>query len=95
MARGNDGQKKIFLGQNDYQAFIEVLRTVRQRYRFSLYAYVVMSNHFHLLLEVDRFSTARLPATPAPPPTVAASNLFEERDAPSARKTKRVKSGVE
>ena len=50
MARGNDGQK-IFLRQSDYQTFIEALRIVRQRYPFSLYAYVLMSNHFHLLLE--------------------------------------------
>jgi len=59
MARGNDGQK-IFLGESDYQAFIEALRTVRQRYPFSLYAYVLMPNHFHLLLEVHRFPTARI-----------------------------------
>jgi REP element-mobilizing transposase RayT len=59
MARGNNGQK-IFLSQSDFQAFIEALRTVRQRYPFSLYAYVLMSNHFHLLLEVDRFPTARI-----------------------------------
>jgi putative transposase len=49
MARGNDGQK-IFLSQSDYQAFIEALRSVRQRYPFSLYAYVLMSNHFHLFV---------------------------------------------
>jgi REP element-mobilizing transposase RayT len=59
MARGNDGQK-IFLRQSDYQAFVEALRTVRQRYPFSLYAYVLMSSHFHLLLEVHRFPTARI-----------------------------------
>jgi putative transposase len=59
IARGNDGQK-IFLRQSDYQAFIEALRSVRQRYPFSLYAYVLMSNHFHLLLEVHRFPTARI-----------------------------------
>ena len=59
IARGNDGQK-IFLRESDYQAFIEALRTVRERYPFSLYAYVLMSNHFHLLLEVERFSTARI-----------------------------------
>ena len=59
MARGNDGQK-IFLGESDYQAFIEALRTVRQRYPFFLYAYVLMPNHFHLLLEVHRFPTARI-----------------------------------
>jgi len=35
--------------ESDYQAFIEGLRIVRQRYPFSLYAYVLMSNHFHLL----------------------------------------------
>ncbi|MPZ78835.1 MAG: hypothetical protein GEU77_20220 [Deltaproteobacteria bacterium] len=39
---------------------MEVLRTVRERYPFFLYAYVLMSNHFHLLLEVDRCSTARI-----------------------------------
>lgn len=59
IARGNDGQK-IFLRENDYQAFIEALRTVRERYPFSLYAYVLMSNHFHLLLEVEQFPTARI-----------------------------------
>jgi REP element-mobilizing transposase RayT len=59
MARGNNGQN-VFLRESDYQAFIEALRTVRQRYPFSLYAYVLMSNHFHLLLEVDRFPTARI-----------------------------------
>lgn len=59
MARGNDGQK-IFLRESDYQVFIEALRTARERYPFSLYAYVLMSNHFHLLLAVDRFSTARI-----------------------------------
>ena len=59
MARGNDGQK-IFLGESDYQAFIEALRTVRQRYPFFLYGYVLMPNHFHLLLEVHRFPTARI-----------------------------------
>jgi putative transposase len=52
--------RRFFLRQNDYQSFIEALRTVRQRYPFSLYAYVLMSNHLHLLLEVDRFPTARI-----------------------------------
>jgi len=59
IARGNNGQK-VFFGESDYQAFIEGLRNVRQRYPFSLYAYALMSNHFHLLLEVHRFPTARI-----------------------------------
>lgn len=59
IARGNNGQR-IFLRQYDYEAFLEALQVVRKRYPFYLYAYVLMSNHFHLLLEVQRFSTARI-----------------------------------
>lgn len=33
---------------------------MRQRYPFRLYAYVLISKHFHLLLEVDRYPTARI-----------------------------------
>ena len=59
MARGNDGQT-IFLRQSDYEAFLEALGVVRKRYPFYLYAYVLMSNHFHLLLEVQRSPSARI-----------------------------------
>src|SRR2546430_8439543 len=59
MARGNNGQK-IFLKRGDYEAFLEALSTVRRRYPFYLYAYVLMSNHFHLLLEVVDVPTARI-----------------------------------
>jgi hypothetical protein len=59
MARGNNGQR-IFLKRGDREAFLEALGTVRRRYRFYLYAYVLMSNHFHLLLEVMDTPTARI-----------------------------------
>src|SRR2546430_12927013 len=59
MARGNDG-RTIFPKDSDYEAFLEGLATARKRYPFYLYAYVLMSNHFHLLMEVDRFPTARI-----------------------------------
>ena len=59
MARGNKGQK-IFLSESDYEAFLEALGAVRKRYPFYLYAYVLMSNHFHLLMEVQRSPTARI-----------------------------------
>ena len=59
MARGNDG-RKVFLKDSDYQAFLEGLALARKRYPFYLYAYVLMSNHFHLLLEVQQASTARV-----------------------------------
>ncbi len=59
MARGNDG-RKVFLKDSDYEAFLDGLAVVRKRYPFYLYAYVLMSNHFHLLLEVQQASTARV-----------------------------------
>jgi putative transposase len=59
MARGNNGQK-VFLKPGDYDAFLTALGTVRERYRFYLYAYVLMPNHFHLLLEVVKAPTARI-----------------------------------
>jgi REP element-mobilizing transposase RayT len=65
IARGNNGQR-IFLRQDDYEAFLEALRVVRERYPFYLYAYVLMSNHFHLLLEVQRSSTDRFHGTYPP-----------------------------
>jgi putative transposase len=59
MARGNNGQK-VFYGAGDYEAFLEQLLVVKGRYPFYLYAYVLMPNHFHLLLEVQESPTARI-----------------------------------
>jgi len=50
MARGNNGQK-VFVSDKDYEAFLDQLRVVRGRYPFYLYAYALMPNHFHLLLD--------------------------------------------
>src|SRR5438874_10273073 len=52
--------RRYFSGKVTIRSFTEALRTVRQCYPFSLYAYVLMSNHFHLLLELHRFPTARI-----------------------------------
>lgn len=59
MARGNNGQN-IFLRSADYEVFLETLGAVRRRYPFYLYAYVLMPNHFHLILEVVEAPTARI-----------------------------------
>ena len=59
MARGNNGQD-IFFEVKDYEVFLEQLREARRRYPFYLYAYVLMPNHFHLLLEVMELPTARI-----------------------------------
>jgi len=50
ITRGNQRQK-IFKDPADYQQFLQVLTTYKTRYAFHLYAYVLMGNHVHLLIE--------------------------------------------
>lgn len=51
IARGNNGQK-IVLTHQDNQRFLNNLRELKAKYNFRLYAYAIMPNHFHLLIEV-------------------------------------------
>jgi REP element-mobilizing transposase RayT len=50
MSRGIDYQR-IFEDDRDREHFLELLETAVGRYRVRLHAYVLMDNHFHLLLE--------------------------------------------
>jgi putative transposase len=51
--RGNNRQP-IFLAPNDYAVFLECLRAAKQKCRARLYAYVLMTNHVHLLMEPEQ-----------------------------------------
>lgn len=59
IARGNR-QQPIFHGAEDYQKFLDSLGDSVSRYHFHLYAYVLMPNHFHLLLEQEASPLSRL-----------------------------------
>ena len=48
--RGN-GRQKIFLNNVDFKKFLEYLLKAKEKYSFYLYAYILMSNHYHLLIE--------------------------------------------
>ena len=50
ITRGNNRQR-IFHDSADYQKFLALLRSQKQRLPFFLYAYCLMSNHVHLLIE--------------------------------------------
>jgi putative transposase len=50
MSRG-DHQEAIFLDEKDRQVFLETLAECCQRTGFRIHSYVLMSNHYHLLLE--------------------------------------------
>lgn len=49
-SRGDD-RKKIYISEFDFKKFLEYLLKAKERFRFYLYAYVLMPNHYHLLME--------------------------------------------
>jgi putative transposase len=48
--RGNN-RAPVFAQAADFRRFLEALGQTQQRYPFRLYAYCLMGNHFHLVLE--------------------------------------------
>jgi putative transposase len=50
MSRGNNGDK-IFFGKHGQESFLKVLGETCQRSGWIVHAYVLMSNHYHLLIE--------------------------------------------
>jgi putative transposase len=50
MSRGDD-RTRIYTIPLDYGKFMDYVVTAKERYEFYLYAYCLMSNHFHLLVE--------------------------------------------
>jgi len=46
VARGN-----IFLEDEDYEKFLEIIEIAKDRYDFTVHALCLMSNHYHLLVE--------------------------------------------
>ncbi len=59
IARGNQGQK-IFRKDQDYQLYLKFLSEYKARWGFSLYAYVLMPTHLHLLIETRQTSLSKL-----------------------------------
>jgi len=46
-----DGQKDIYLDDKDRRDFLAVLTGVCERFNWTIHAYCLMSNHYHLLIE--------------------------------------------
>jgi putative transposase len=49
-ARGNE-RKRIFFGKGDYDKFKEYLLDAQDKYGYRLHCYVLMGNHYHLVIE--------------------------------------------
>ena len=50
ITRGNQRQK-IFKDESDFKKYLEILSKYKRQYKYSLYAFVLMNNHVHLLIE--------------------------------------------
>jgi REP element-mobilizing transposase RayT len=51
-SRGNE-RREIFLEEDDYEVFLAVLKEMADRFNIDVFAYVLMSNHYHLLIRTN------------------------------------------
>ena len=59
ITRGNQRQK-IFRDDEDYGKYLEVLARYKDLYKYRLYAYVLMGNHVHLLVETGETPLSKI-----------------------------------
>ena len=57
-ARGNE-RKPIYRDERDHAHFVELLAHWQERFRLRLHAYVLMPNHYHLLLQTMESNLSR------------------------------------
>ena len=54
-----DGQDDIYQDDTDRETYLEVLAEVRERFNWSIHAYCLMRNHYHLLIETPEGNLAK------------------------------------
>jgi REP element-mobilizing transposase RayT len=59
ISRGNRKQG-IFLNEKDLKTFLAYLSDYKGRYPFRLYAYALMKNHVHLLMETPKANLSQI-----------------------------------
>ena len=58
LSRGND-QRAIYGERSDYEKFLELLQKTVKRYRVEIHGYVLMGNHYHLLIKTREANLSR------------------------------------
>lgn len=53
-------KQSIFLDRQDYLFFIKKLRCLKQKYDYSIYAYCLMPNHYHLSIRTRKISISKI-----------------------------------
>ncbi|MBI5115536.1 transposase [Candidatus Poribacteria bacterium] len=57
-ARGNE-KKAIFRDEADYETFLELLKQLPERFAVVIHGYVLMTNHYHILVETPQPNITR------------------------------------
>jgi putative transposase len=58
LSRGNE-RRDIFFGDDDRRRFLDTLGDMVQRFEIEVFVYVLMGNHYHLLLRTTRANLSR------------------------------------
>lgn len=58
LSRGNE-KKEIFQDPKDYLRFLDLLGKMVERFKLEVHAYVLMKNHFHLLIHTKEANLSR------------------------------------
>ncbi|MBW2122404.1 MAG: transposase [Deltaproteobacteria bacterium] len=58
-ARGNE-QRRIYHVRSDYEKFKDYLQEAQQKFGYLLHCYVLMSNHYHLIIETPMANLSRV-----------------------------------
>ncbi len=59
MVRGNNGEK-VFESEKEKQEYTNIIKGYKDRYHFKIYAYCIMDNHAHLLIEVGKIPLSKI-----------------------------------
>src|SRR4030042_5678109 len=59
ITRGNQRQK-VFKDRDDFLKYLEILSNYKNRYKYFLYAYMLMNNHVHLLIETQEIPLSKI-----------------------------------
>lgn len=59
IARGNN-KENVFKEKSDFQRYIDLINKYKKKFDFFLYAYVLMDNHIHMLIEVKEHPLSKI-----------------------------------
>jgi len=50
-------KQTVFKSGKDFTVYLEIVKKAKKKYKIQIYAYCLMSNHIHLLIETDTAKT--------------------------------------